>query len=153
MSNRKVVIMSGIPGSGKSTYIKKTYPLSIICSADHYMVDSRGNYLFDPSKLSMAHGRCLVKFVAFIGGDNTRALVVDNCNLSYIDMAPYVDLALAFSISIEIITFECDPETAYKRGKHGVPMAALLAMARKLNDSIEETPPPHWNGVKFTTNL
>lgn len=53
----KIVIMSGISGSGKNTYIKNRFGSSgnvVVCSADDFFETATG-YQFDMSKLSDAH--------------------------------------------------------------------------------------------------
>lgn len=73
--SRVVIIMSGAPGAGKSTAVKALigYVSSLegmsedkswasVCSADHYMVDKYGKYVFSPKKLSMVHQKCHEKF-------------------------------------------------------------------------------------------
>jgi predicted ABC-type ATPase len=50
-------IIRGVPGSGKSTLARKLAPNAAF-EADTYMVDSDGNYAFDPKKLSEVHQKC-----------------------------------------------------------------------------------------------
>ena len=55
-------------GSGKSTLankIRQKYvdanKRGVICSADDYFYDSRGNYMWDPNRLTEAHEFCKQK--------------------------------------------------------------------------------------------
>ena len=143
----KVIILSGIPGSGKSTF---TTPWSIttkIVSADHFFMNDKGEYKFDARQLSKAHGKCLRNFVDYItSGDGIDRLIVDNTNTSVLEIAPYVSLANAFEVDCELITIECDPEIAAKRNIHGVPLEACKRMANNIKN---RTLPPFWT-VKQT---
>jgi predicted kinase len=142
----KVVILSGIPGSGKST-VAKGYSKAKSFSADHYFVSEDGVYRFDVTKLGEAHGECLRLFVEEVYNgthdpfSDDRTLVVDNTNLSCCEIAPYVAIAQAYGLEIELVTVLCDPAIAAKRCVHGVPTHAVLAMARRLE---ERQLPDHW---------
>lgn len=137
-----VIILRGIPGSGKSTFTKTLAGEVRVVSADHFFEKS-GSYQFDPTKLPQAHGECLRKFVEALQKGFFETLVVDNTNTSVSEVAPYAALALAYGAKLEIVNIQCDPEVAAKRNIHGVPATGVAAMAKRLSD---ETPrlPPWW---------
>jgi predicted kinase len=153
-----VFIMSGISGSGKSTYIKEHLPHTLVVSADH----SKGEYRFDPTKLGEAHGQSLRLFAEALAdvregiplGSNLArtmpfpydAIVVDNTNLTALELAPYVALANAYGIRPEIITLHVDVETAHARGQHNVPLRTVEHMYATL---AKRQLPSYWN-VKLT---
>jgi predicted kinase len=145
-----VIILSGVPGSGKSHYIKKQIQGNVlVCSADHYF-EKTGSYVFDPSKLGQAHGECLRKFAANVSdeeGNPNGTLVVDNTNTSAIELAPYVALCQAFEVECELVTVLCDPDIAAARNLHGVPGHAIARMDKAIRS---RTLPPFWD-VKLTT--
>ena len=144
----RVVIMSGVSGSGKSTYIVNNFPdrlypmwgqipradtneQAVIVSADHYfqdpLVDSK--YTFHASQLSLAHGKCFRKFILAMQSGAVN-VVVDNTNTTSEEIAPYILGAQAFGYEPEIITFMCESEDDVKvaagRNAHGVPFATVL---------------------------
>lgn len=136
----KVIILSGVSGSGKSTYAKKHWPNTPTCSADHFfMVD--GEYRFDPARLASAHGACLRDFVDRLLASSEECLVVDNTNTTIAEIAPYVALAQAYGHAVRIVTVLCVPEVAAKRNTHGVSESIVLAQATRLNS---RDMPPWW---------
>lgn len=142
----RVILMAGVPGSGKSHYVNNKLGLSreSVVSADNYFVGSDGVYRFDPAKLGAAHGDCLRGFVsALMKGLET--VVVDNTNTTAIEMSPYVALAAAYGYEVEIVRVGCDPAVAAARNTHGVPERAVRAMAERLDKTFQEGLPPFWN--------
>ena len=151
MSTKKIVILRGISGSGKSTYAKKLESQVVKeggepyrVSADQYFL-SGGGYAFDPAKLPEAHNSCLRRYMAG-ANDIYRELghidliIVDNTNTQLWEMAPYVAIAEAYNIPYEIVHVVCPVEVALERNAHNVPEDTL----RKQADRFEE-PLPWWN--------
>lgn len=133
----KAIILSGIPGSGKSTFAGEA-DKSVICSADDFFM-VEGQYLFDFRKLGEAHGSCLRKFVECLSrGENV--VYVDNTNTTVLELAPYVAVASAYKYQVELVTFLCDPEVGAKRNKHGVPLNACISMDKRLRSRDSEIP-------------
>lgn len=136
----KVIILSGIPGAGKSTYAERRYPDAYVVSADSYfMVD--GEYRFDPAGLPAAHGACLRDFTRALQAHEHATLVVDNTNISVAEIAPYAALALAYGADLRIVTVNADPENAWARNVHGVPAQSIRRMFDALN---KRELPPWW---------
>ena len=124
MNKKQIVILRGLPGCGKSTYIGQNFPAAVVASADHYfMVD--GEYRFNPALLGEAHGAC-VRRVIESAQSGAPLIVVDNTSLSVAEIAPYVAIAQAYGYDAEIITLRCDPVTAANRNIHGVPAEVIL---------------------------
>ena len=141
----KCVILSGIPGSGKSTFAKALLSGKVCSADDYFMVD--GEYKFDVKLLADAHGACLRKFVHAISSGSD--VIVDNTNLSAEEIVPYYALAAAWGYDIKLITFKCDVETAIARNVHGVPEDGIRAMAKNLE---ERKLPDYWKyNDKFET--
>ncbi len=136
---KKVFILRGLPGSGKSTFAK-TLSANIIISADDFFVGEDGVYRHDPRKQGEAHNDCFRRFVAAqMLGDET--IVVDNTNISASEIAPYALAGVAAGYNVEIVTVWCDVSVAFKRNIHGVPPYVVLSMFRRM---LTEDLPPYW---------
>lgn len=135
----RVIILRGLPGSLKSTWCRQNnIPIDVICSGDHFFYDSKGNYNFDRSKLNEAHGECLKKFISLCfraqkdKKENSIVAVVDNTNTFPLEMAPYVSIAGAYGLDIEIIRMDCSIKTSIERNQHEVPEETIIRMWQKL---------------------
>ena len=133
-----LTILSGLSGSGKSTYTQHCCGGSSVFSADQFfMVD--GEYRFDVSKLSQAHGACFKGTIAALQS-GVPHVVVDNTNTTSEEIAPYVLAAQAFGYEVEIVTLvapkgmtEGDYIAACaERNAHNVPAAGIAGQAQRI---------------------
>jgi predicted kinase len=123
----KVIIMRGIPGSGKSTWVRENACNAVVCSADHYFERS-GEYLFNPAELKDAHEACKEKFLAALRSEE-ELVVVDNTNTMRWEYQFYLDRALQFGYTIQVQDIPLiSAELAAQRNTHGVPLDAIQRM-------------------------
>ena len=146
----KLVILRGIPGSGKSHYAQEIREdlAAAVLSADDYpglYTEEDGKVAFHPELLGEAHGRCLRQAVYCL--QNRNSAIIDNTNLSTEECAPYVALGLAYGASVEIHNVEAPVDVAFKRQTHGVPRDTHWSMYDRF---VSFDPPYHWKkAVEF----
>lgn len=148
----RVVILRGIPGSGKSTWTEKNLGLQdLVSSADRFMVDEKGQYDFSRDKLDDVHRKCLKRFVLGITPSSSEGpfagppnVVVDNTNTLFEHMKIYLDLARAFSCGIRIVRMDCPIDVARARQRHAVPIQTLERMQRNLEIPL----PKEWRDIE-----
>jgi predicted kinase len=141
-----VKILSGIPGSGKSTYAKSIGAQSIF-SADDWFNDTDGKYRFVADELPIAHAFCLRRYTRAVtdaATDQTHTIVVDNTNTTVAEIAPYYALADAFGHAVEIITLHVSPEVAAARNVHGVSLKTCQDMRHRI---MTRNLPPWWKNT------
>lgn len=126
----QLVIIRGLPGSGKSTFAdmlcEASWPLRTFVKfeADDFFTNSAGEYNFDPAKLKDAHDRCFanVKDALYMG----QSVVVSNTFSRHWEYAPYVELAKRMGIDCHVLTMQ---------GKfanvHGVPDHVIERMRER----------------------
>lgn len=134
----EVVLMRGISGSGKSTYIRNNFPTYEVCSADDYFM-KEGRYVFYPQLLGKAHATCLKRFMFLIEGGVT-SIVVDNTNTTVLEMAPYMAIAAAFERKARIITLYTDIAVANHRNVHGVSLSTNEQQLKKILEADKQMP-------------
>lgn len=118
--SRKLIILRGLPGSGKSTWAAQQH--AAIYSADHWFVGRDGIYRFDRRQLNYAHGHC--ESGVLMGMKlGLPVIIVDNTNVTNKEMQPYVDLGKRYGYEIEIRTF-----TGGYKSVHNVPQATIERM-------------------------
>uniref|UniRef100_K3WWE0 tRNA ligase phosphodiesterase domain-containing protein n=1 Tax=Globisporangium ultimum (strain ATCC 200006 / CBS 805.95 / DAOM BR144) TaxID=431595 RepID=K3WWE0_GLOUD len=133
-----VVILRGIPGSGKSTFGREIATIAkhrnascAIFSADLFFIGARG-YEFDVKKISHAHSDCKKRFQNALFESSTNILVVDNTHTQYWEYGEYAELALQHGCRLQILEMACpDLSTCIqmaKRNSHGVPVAKVIQM-------------------------
>jgi predicted ABC-type ATPase len=163
---RKVDIVSGVSGSGKTMLVGKlmlAYTNSLgltfdeiaklpksdkrataaLCSADLFFMGEGGSYNFDVSKLSEAHGSCFKNYIESMQ-NRTEYIVVDNTNTTAEEIAPYILGAQAFGYEVEIKTILCTPndlERFAARNRHGVPLRSIVQQYNRIST---RTLPPWW---------
>lgn len=146
---RKVIILSGVSGSGKSTRaaaLQQEVEGSVVVSADQYFTSSTG-YFFNASKLSEAHASCFRSFVEACQ-QGAPLVVVDNTNTRTEEISPYYLGAQAFGYTPAIQTVQCrglaDLQRMAERNVHGVPFETVELQHRRI---LARRLPSHWPHV------
>lgn len=134
---RQVMIMSGVSGSGKSTYARNilSNSSSVVSADNFFMVE--GKYQFVASKLGLAHSKCFRDFLDVLQCNmDDHLLIVDNTNTTTEEISPYVLGAQSFGWEVEVITIETPrPDLLRKcaeRNSHGVSVNVILSQAARI---------------------
>ncbi|TDH73968.1 hypothetical protein CCR75_002625 [Bremia lactucae] len=140
-----VIIMRGIPGSGKSTLRREVENICrnlgvkfTACSADFWFETPRG-YRFDGAKLKAAHNSCRDQFSSALAGDcqtsdgrQQHVVFVDNTNTQRWEYKEYESIAKSSGSQVYIFEMKCvDHLMAYRMGRrnsHGVPQDKVVSM-------------------------
>ena len=145
MSNKnKLVILRGVPGSGKSTRAQEVmeeegYGFKTIVSADCYFIRPDGKYDWCASSLGNAHKWCQKQAEDAMRGHEIWAhrtiVIVDNTNIKRKDFKVYTQLAEKYGFEVEeVVVGNFDEESVKlyaERNSHGVPLATIQRMAER----------------------
>lgn len=140
-TQRRLIIMRGISGCGKSTYTRKHYPDAKVYSADHYF-ERNGTYQFDATKLKAAHDDCFRRFQTGIA-KNEPLIVIDNTNTRKWELERYYDAAVQAGYDVTVVRLVCDPAKIGTRNVHNVPADKVAQMASRFEP---------WPGEKLVHN-
>jgi len=135
-----VVVMRGVPGSGKSTLVQQMVDglpdgSAAVCSADHFFIDpTSGRYSFDFTQLPEAHDWCKERFTQALE-IATPLVVLDNTCIRHWEYKPYENAALKAGYALVIVELRSigtdHAELALalgSRNAHGVPIAKIEEM-------------------------
>lgn len=126
----ELILIRGLPGSGKSTFTLKMHrPNDIILEADLYFMDAEGNYNFNREGLYAAHNWCQRATRMYLGIGN-RVLVA-NTFTTVKELKPYFEIAKEFGIVPTVI--HCQNQF---QNIHDVPTETLVKMKERWCDDL-----------------
>jgi len=113
-SSSTVIIMRGLPGSGKTTMAAELAYLSQrvygrptrICSADEYLYNDQGEYEWSRERVAAAHNCCFDEFKEALD-NNVFTVIVDNTNIRHDEYEQYATEAHAAGYCVVFVTFRC----------------------------------------------
>ncbi len=151
---KRLIIVRGLPGGGKSTWVQINVRAQIgfgrrsiaVCSTDDQFLNEKGQYVFDATKLGVNHKANQDKAARMMAA-GVEVVYIDNTNTTHKEMRPYKELAEIYGYEVmEIVvgeeelfpgmdgtpsSFEDYIDMCAKRNTHGVPREAILRMARR----------------------
>jgi predicted kinase len=131
MERIKIVVLVGLPGSGKSTYVARLGATALssdavrILLADDETIQTIHDRVFETLRYLLSHRLALRRPVTFI----------DATNLTPEERHPYIGIGKAHGCEIEAIYFDVPLEICRERNRARqriVPEEALVAMAARL---------------------
>lgn len=133
---KNLILVRGIPGSGKTTLARNLCNLldNVMArhyEADMYFEDAQGNYNFDASKLNRAHNWCIDKTREAL--EENRTVVVSNTFTTKKELKPYFDMAREFDIVPVVYLAQNQFNNV-----HNVPADKLQAMRDRFQYDIQE---------------
>lgn len=131
--------MMGLPGSGKTTYCAKYLASYKRLSADDFMMDEMGLYRYSAERVGDAHAAVKREFSLWACGEGMSGhVVVDNTNVCIEDVAFFIETALAFGHTVQVLFLRS--LDAFDRQVHGVPLKSWLYMADRAKLTILSWP-------------
>lgn len=116
---KKLILVRGLPGSGKTTYAKSTGLRHY--ETDMYFTDPNGAYSFDRAKAAEAHSWC--QYLTRESLEAGESVVVSNTFTTYEEMEPYFRIARECWANIEVVTMRGEYESI-----HAVPPTVMDLM-------------------------
>lgn len=146
--NRILILMRGVPGSGKSHLARQIinmmfgpspnhYKTYILSTDDYFMV--RGQYQYDKYRLSEAHSWNHNRAKSALRS-GLSPVIIDNTNVELWEMEPYLREGVSNGYIIEVV----EPNTPWakkahqlvKRNMHNVPLVNIKRMLENYRDGL-----------------
>lgn len=139
---KMMVIMRGLPGSGKSyranQLIQGIEEGSVICSTDYIWETKPFGYFWIPEFVGVAHKINQAK-AREACKKGFGAVIIDNTNTTFKEIEPYLEIAKENGYVVGIVEPETewafDVEECEIRNSHGVPLEVI----KKMKDRFEPT--------------
>jgi len=137
-SNKKLILMRGISGSGKSTKASQLSKGGVVFSTDEFFY-SDGKYVFDSNKSPEYHKKNVDRTEDAMNR-SMSPIVIDNTNITASAMKPYVELADKYGYDVSFAKPETawawDAEELAKRNSHEVPLERIQTMLATFEHNI-----------------
>lgn len=147
-----IIVMTGLPGSGKSTaakrlldeHLKTPYTQAAIVSADDFFTADDGTYEYILEARGVAHQICFRRFEEYCARFRQQDLiVVDNTNLTNLERANYIETAAGHGHTGKVVHVRCPLEICIARRDsnnplniHPVPPEVIQDMAARFQDPL-----------------
>jgi len=126
--NKTLIVIRGLPGSGKSTFARILVEPGCICTADDYFMKD-GKYQWDATKIGIAHNVCIVKCERLMKMQ-LPTIAIANTSTTKKELKPYYDLAEKYNYKIFSIIVENRMNT---KNTHNVPEETIEDMKKRFD--------------------
>ena len=100
---RDLILLRGLPGSGKTTV---AYGFGVVpISADDYFYDDDGNYYFNARELPKAHKQCFVRVEGMMMSDEPKIVVANTFTQEW-EFKEYYELAKQYGYRVHSLIVE-----------------------------------------------
>jgi len=100
---KNLIIVRGLPGSGKSTFAKLLG--RAVCTADDFHTDRNGNYNWKPENVGRAHEWCKRKCKRFMKA-GIETVIIANTSTTEDEIRPYIMIAKNYGYRVFSIVVE-----------------------------------------------
>lgn len=135
---KTLILLRGLPGSGKSTFANLMWDTYAICEADKFFYDKEGNYNFDATKLSDAHKWCRDEVETRMKDNEVNPqyypeIVVSNTSTMENELKPYYNLAKQYNYMVFSLIVENRHGESEKTNIHNVPKETIEKMKNRFH--------------------
>ena len=115
--SKTLILMQGIPGSGKSTVAKKLGGVILSTDAFWWSRGAQETYAYDATLIGVAHrwNQRRVAACMQINNPPINMIIVDNTHIRQAEADPYLNLARMFEYDVQVVRVECTPKIALMR--------------------------------------
>lgn len=136
MTDKKLIILRGLPGSGKSQMARRLVRDGIIHSTDDYHIKN-GEYEFDVENIEKFHHFNLIASIRSMKMC-ISPIIIDNTNIVASHCIGYVEQGKIYGYEIIIMepntSWAFDVEELMKRNVHDVPRETITEMLEQYED-------------------
>lgn len=136
MTNKKLIILRGPPGSGKSKTAKQLVGNGLIHSTDAYFMVN-GKYVFNADSVDKFHDFNLMSSIESMK-NGISPVIIDNTNIMASHCIKYVEEGKMYGYEIIVVepnvSWAFDIEELTKRNTHQVPREAIIEMLSQYED-------------------